>query len=265
MRIWAIANQKGGVGKTTTVVGLGGLLAENGYRVLLVDLDPHGSLTSYLGGNPDDIEYSTYNFFQHKGEIPEGLPDLVQVETKIKGLSIWPASTLLATVERRMSGQKGMGLVVAKALIEKWDEFDYVLIDTPPILGILMINALAACQRILLPVQTEHLAIKGLERMMRTLTMVMKSQGRNLDYLVVPTMFDQRTRASTQSLQILRNTYEECIWPSAISVDTKLREASKVGLPPAQYDRNSRGAKSYRSLLMHLTQHDVAPSLPQIS
>ena len=265
MRVWATANQKGGVGKTTTVVGLGGLLAERGHRVLMVDLDPHGSLTSYFGGNPDDIEYSTYNFFLHKGEIPIDLPDRIRIKTQKPDLYLWPASTLLATVERRMSSQSGMGLVVAKALKQQWDDYDYVLIDTPPILGILMINALAACQRILLPVQTEHLAIKGLERMMRTLTIVMKSQGRQLDYLVVPTMFDRRTHSSTQSLRILRNTHEDCIWSSAIPVDTKLRDASKAGIAPSDYDRNGRAVKAYRSLLKHLTQHDIEPVYPLIS
>ncbi|MBL4867368.1 MAG: ParA family protein [Pseudomonadales bacterium] len=265
MRVWATANQKGGVGKTTTVVGLGGLLAEAGHRVLLVDLDPHGSLTSYFGANPDEIEFSTYNFFQHNGDIPADLPNQIRLKTKNRGLDLWPASTLLATVERRMSTKSGMGLVVSKALIQQWDDYDYVLIDTPPILGILMVNALAACQRILLPVQTEHLAIKGLERMMRTLSMVMRSQGRDLDYIVVPTMFDRRTHSSMQSLRILRNTHEDCIWSSAIPIDTKLRDASKAGVPPSVYDRNSRAVKAYGSLLKYLLQHDIEPVHPQIS
>ena len=256
MKIWAVANQKGGVGKTTTVVGLGGLLAGAGQRVLLVDLDPHGSLTSYFRLNPDEIEQSVFQLFQHQGEVPRTLPRQLIVPTGSKRLDLLPASTRLATLERQAVNQGGAGLVISKTLAWLWDDYDVVLMDTPPILGVLLINALAACQYLLLPVQTEFLALKGLERMMRTLQMVMKSQKRDLPYCVVPTMFDRRTQASVGSLRLLRQTYEGHIWPAAIGIDTRLRDASKAGVPPNVYDSSSRGVKAYASLLKYLLTQD---------
>lgn len=255
MKVWAVANQKGGVGKTTTVVGLGGLLAEKGQRVLMIDLDPHGSLTSYFQYNPDELTHSVYQLFQHKGEVPAHLPRELILNTGFQGLDFLPASTSLAMLERQAVSQGGAGLVISKTIAWLWDDYDYVLMDTPPILGVLLINALAACQQLLLPVQTEFLAIKGLERMMRTLQMVMKSQKRELPYLVVPTMFDRRTQASVGSLRILRQTYDGHIWPSAIPEDTRFRDASKAGQPPSAYDAGSRGVAAYSSLLKYLMNH----------
>ncbi|RLU00502.1 ParA family protein [Ketobacter sp.] len=256
MKVWAVANQKGGVGKTTTVVGLGGLLAENGHRVLMIDLDPHGSLTSYFQYNPDEMSKSVYQLFQHKGDVPAHLPRELVLSTGYPRLDFLPASTSLAMLERQAVSQGGAGLVISKTIAWLWDDYDYVLMDTPPILGVLLINALAACQQLLLPVQTEFLAIKGLERMMRTLQMVMKSQKRELPYLVVPTMFDRRTQASVGSLRLLRQTYDGHIWPAAIPEDTRFRDASKAGKPPSAYDANSRGVAAYSSLLKYLMNRE---------
>ena len=263
MKVWAVANQKGGVGKTTSVVGLGGLLAERGHRVLMIDLDPHGSLTSYFQHNPDEMSKSVYQLFQHKGEVPSHLPPELILKTGFQQLDFLPASTSLAMLERQAVSQGGAGLVISKTLAWLWDDYDYVLMDTPPILGVLLINALAACQQLLLPVQTEFLAIKGLERMMRTLQMVMKSQKRELPYLVVPTMFDRRTQASVGSLRLLRQTYDGHIWPSAIPEDTRFRDASRAGQPPSVYDANSRGVAAYSSLLKYLLSHEPRLSAQQ--
>ena len=249
MRVWAVANQKGGVGKTTTAVSMGGLLASRGYRVLLVDLDSQGSMTTYFGYDPDIMAHSTYDLFQHKGKVPADLPTSLVKTTGCENLSLIPASTALAALERQLVGQDGMGLVISKSLAILWEDYDYVLIDSPPILGVLMINALAACEQLLIPVQTEFLAIKGLERMMRTLMMVMKSRSQPLSYTVIPTMFDRRTQASVSSLRTLKNSYGEHIWASAIPVDTRFRDASKAGKPPHLLDPNSRGVSAYESLL----------------
>ena len=172
MRIWSIANQKGGVGKTTSVVSLGGLLAERGARVLLIDLDPHGSLTSYFRYDPDSLETSLYDlFFNQRCKDLDYIRTVVK-PTSRKGVDLLPATTSLATLERQVSGQDGMGLVLAKTLAQLWDDYDYALLDTPPILGVLLVNALAACQRLVIPTQTEHLALKGLERMVHTLSLI---------------------------------------------------------------------------------------------
>jgi chromosome partitioning protein len=252
MHVWSIANQKGGVGKTTSVVSLGALLAEQGHRVLLFDLDPQGSLTSYFGHNPDEIPHSAFDLFMNEGKIPDEVLSNVIIKTTVEGMDMIPSSTALATLERNISQQEGMGLVVSKTLAKLWDDYDYALIDTPPLLGVLLINSLAACKKLLVPVQTEFLALKGLERMVNTIAMVMRSQKRDVDYIVIPTMFDRRTQASIKTLKTLREQHEGHIWHAAIPVDTKLRDASREGKAISQLDRNSRGARAYSLLLKTL-------------
>ncbi len=260
MRIWSIANQKGGVGKTTSVVALGGLLASQGKRVLMMDLDPHGSLTAYFRYDPDSIEHSAFDLFMHKGSVPADLPASLIVPTGCKNLSLLPASTAQATLERRMVGVEGMGLIISKALALLWDDYDYVLIDNSPSLGVLMINSLAASQHLLVPVQTEFLALKGLERMMHTLDMVIKSQRSGLEYTIVPTMFDRRTQASVQSLRALKQQWQDKVWKYAIPVDTKFRDASYQGIIPSQLDNMTHGVKAYRKLLEMILQSLNIPS-----
>lgn len=249
MRIWAVANQKGGVGKTTTVVTLGGLLAGRGKRVLVVDLDPHGSLTSWFGIDPDTVQPSVFDLFRHQGRIPEDLPASLVTRTSCPGLSLMPANTALATLERRLVGAEGMGLVVSRALARLWDDYDYVILDNTPSLGVLMVNALAAARHLIIPVQTEFLAIKGLERMLHTLQMIMRSQQNPLPYTIVPTMFDRRTQASIRSLNMLRKTYGDALWRFAIPVDTKFRDASQAGVVPSELAPGSRGVRAYTHLL----------------
>lgn len=257
MRIWSIANQKGGVGKTTSVVSLGGLLAERGARVLLVDLDPHGSLTSYFRYDPDSLETSLYDlFFNQRSKDLDYIRQVI-CPTSSKGVNLLPATTALATLERQVSGQDGMGLVLAKSLAQLWDDYDYALLDTPPILGVLLVNALAACRRLVIPTQTEHLALKGLERMVHTLKMVMSSQNRQLPYTIVPTLFDRRTQASLTTLKEMRQLYPQHLWQEAIPIDTKFRDASHEGLFPHEMDHLSRGVRAYRHLLAELDQEEV--------
>jgi len=254
VRIWAVANQKGGVGKTTTVVTLGGLLAARGKRVLVVDLDPHGSLTSWFGQDPDTLQHSVFDLFQHQGKVPDGLPAQLITETSCEGMSLLPASTALATLERRMVGVEGMGLIISRALAQLWDDFDYVLLDNTPSLGVLMVNALAAAQHLVVPVQTEFLAIKGLERMLHTLEMIMRSQKSQLTYTIVPTLFDRRTQASVKSLNALRKSYPDTLWRYTIPVDTKFRDASQAGVVPSAFANETHGVRAYRRLLDDLIE-----------
>ncbi|MCP5160373.1 MAG: ParA family protein [Hahellaceae bacterium] len=258
MRIWAIANQKGGVGKTTTTAALGGILAKKGKRVLVMDLDPHGSLTSYFGYDPDNIEHSAFDLFMYQGKVPEDLPRTLIVKTSMDGMRLMPASSALATLERRMVGVEGMGLIISRTLAILWDDYDYVLIDNSPSLGVLMINSLAAAQMLIMPVQTEFLAIKGLERMMHTLTMVMKSQKSKLEFLIVPTMFDRRTQASMQSLRTIKANWGDQVWRWAIPVDTKFRDASRAGIVPSALDATTHGVRAYEKLLETLLSREIA-------
>lgn len=252
MKVWAVANQKGGVGKTTTSIALAGLLADAGKRVVVVDLDPHGSMTSYFGHDPDTLEHSAFDLFLHQGNVPQGLPRQLLLPTSNQAIALLPSSTALATLERQSPGQSGLGLVIAKSLAQLGQEFDYAIIDSPPLLGVLMVNALAASHQLVIPVQTEFLAVKGLERMVSTLAMINRSRKQELPYSIVPTLFDRRTQASLSTLRALRNAYPEHLWPAYIPVDTRLRDASRAGVTPSQFDDKSRGVLAYRALLKHL-------------
>lgn len=255
MKVWAVANQKGGVGKTTSSIALAGLLADAGKRVLIVDLDPHGSMTSYFGHDPDSLEHSVFDLFLHQGNVPEGLPASLLLPTSHENIRLLPSSTALATLERQSPGQNGLGLVIAKSLAQLWNEFDHAIIDSPPLLGVLMVNAMAASQHLVIPVQTEFLALKGLERMVNTLKMVNRSRKQALPFTIVPTLFDRRTQASLGTLRVLRDTYPDTLWQAFIPVDTKLRDASRLGMVPSRNDGNSRGVIAYRALLKHLLAH----------
>lgn len=263
MKIWTVSNQKGGVGKTTSVVSLAGLLSAQGKRVLCIDLDPHGSLTSYFRMDPDTIDKGAYNLFRDSAAKRTLEPLNYIHNTQFDGLSIMPASTALATLDRKASQFEGLGLVIASALQKIEKSFDYVLIDSPPMLGVLMINALAACQHLIIPVQTEFLALKGLERMIRTLEMIQKSRHQSLQYTIVPTMFDKRTRASLSSLNSLRDKFGHQLWESYIPVDTQLREASRLGIPAPILVPKSRAVIAYSELLQSLQKLKTKLTLVQ--
>lgn len=258
MKVWAIANQKGGVGKTTTTIALAGLLGDAGKRVLVIDIDPHGSMTSYFGHDPDTLEHSVFNLFLHQGKVPDGLPRQLLLPTSHERIALLPASTALATLERQSPGKGGLGLVISRCLAQLWDDFDHVLIDSPPLLGVLMVNALAASQQLVIPVQTEFLALKGLERMLATLVMINRSRKQALPYSIVPTLFDRRTQASMSTLRLLREQHGDHLWQAYIPVDTRLRDASRAGLVPSRLEANSRGVLAYRALLKHLLTQQLA-------
>ena len=251
MKIWAIANQKGGVGKTTTTLTLGALLAARGKRVLLVDMDPHGSLTAYLGHDPDALPESVYEVIYHERPLAA-----VRRASAVDNLWLAPASPALATLDRQFGARQGGGVVLKKALARVRNDFDYVLMDCPPTLGILMINALAAAQFLIVPVQTEFLALKGLERMERTLAMIARAREA-LPYLIVPTLYDKRTRASREALELLHHHYSRHLWDLVIPVDTQFRDASKQGVPLTAMNPQARGVLAFSALLdTVLEMHD---------
>lgn len=252
MKIWTIAAQKGGVGKTTTTINLAGALLREGARVLLVDLDPHGSLTSYCGLNPDHVEPNLYEVFAaaaHDEICP--MKGLVH-GTKIVDLQIAPASSALVTLERRFGLKSGMGLALRRSLDTVAQDYDYCLVDCPPTLGILVINALVCCEQLIAPVQTEFLAEQSLDRLLLTLQMIERSRGAALPYLVVPTMFDRRTRAATETLNAIRARRELSQWDDVIPVDTQFREASRAGEPLTLRQPYARGSVAYQRLLAAL-------------
>ena len=260
MTIWAVANQKGGVGKTTTAVTLAGVMQKRGHRVLLVDLDPHGSLTSYFGVDPDEVDPSGYELFQQT----TGVQSVIR-KTRFEGLSFIAASSALATLDRQLGARDGMGLVIKRALDQVQAQFDLAIIDCPPMLGLLMVNALAACEQLLIPVQTEFLALKGLERMVHTLNMIQKARKQQLSYSIVPTFFDRRLKASIETLRTLRSSYASHIWDGVIPVDTQFREASRQGIPLSIARPSCRGSRAYAQLLDYLLERDQQQPTPRAS
>lgn len=252
MKIWSIANQKGGVGKTTTTVSLAGILAQKGERCLLLDADPHGSLSVYLGNDPDTHEGGLYQLFHEPGDCHRDLVKQQIISTDFENIDLLPASTAMAALDRQMGTKQGKGLVFSKSLACLHMDYDYVLIDCPPQLGILMVNALAVCEQLLVPVQTEFLALKGLERMVNTLHMIMQSRNATLSYTVIPTLYDKRTKASRGALQVLQEQYQDNLWPGVIPIDTQFREASCQGMPLSMFAPKAKGVVAYKNLLSHL-------------
>jgi chromosome partitioning protein len=248
--VWTVANQKGGVGKTTSAIALAGLLAEQGHRVLLVDTDPHASLSYYFGIESEDLELSVYDLFLQvftKEQIMQSL-----CPTHYDNIDILPATMGLATLDRSLGNKGGMGLVLKKVMRAIEDEYDYVLIDCPPILGVLMVNALAASDRIIVPVQTDFLALKGLDRMMKTLDIMQGQQSKPFKYTIVPTMFDKRTKASIMTYKKLQELYGDSLWPGVVPIDTNFRNASVAQKVPSDYAENSRGIIAYEHLLKYI-------------
>ena len=251
MVVWTVANQKGGVGKTTSTISLAGLLAEKGNRVLLVDTDPHASLSYYFGIESEDLDLSVYDLFLQVSTKEQIMQSLCP--THYSNIDILPATMGLATLDRSLGNKGGMGLVLKKAMDKIADEYDYVLIDCPPILGVLMVNALAACERIIVPVQTEFLALKGLDRMMKTLDIMQGEQTQPFKFTIVPTMFDKRTKASLMTYRKLQELYGAAVWPGVVPIDTNFRNASVSQKVPSDYAPSSRGIIAYSNLLKYLT------------
>lgn len=244
---WVIANQKGGVGKTTTVVSLAGVGAARGLKVLAVDLDPHGSLSSYLGVEAEHDSGLT-EVFRLAAEGREHPLDGAVRPTHVPNLDVIPAGMSLATIERRFGQKPGMGLVVDQALAGLRERYDRILVDCPPVLGMLLVNGIATADQVVVPVQTDPLALVGLERLDQTLAMMARGRGGARPRMIVPTMFDRRTRASWDTLVKLKTGWRDDLWWEVIPVDTQLRESSRRRMPVTLLGAPSRAGAAYERL-----------------
>lgn len=256
MNVWAVANQKGGVGKTTSVVTLAGLMAKEGVRVLVVDTDPHASLGYYLGIDSEEVPSSLYDIFMAKDALNRELVLQTVIPTSVVGLDLLPATMSLATLDQVLGHQDGMGLILRKALVCVEHDYDYVLIDCSPVLGVLMVNALAASQHIIVPVQTESLAIKGLTRMLKTMELMGRANGIQYSFSILPTMFDKRVKASPLALKLLEQQYSQHLWSGVIPVDTKFRDSSLQNIPAPQLSPSCRGVKAYDKFLSYIMEKE---------
>src|SRR3954449_9027580 len=240
-KVIAFANQKGGVAKTTTTLNLGVALAEQGNKVLLIDLDPQGNLTMSQGLNPDEIERSMFDVLVHRIPIDEVIAQ--------REVDIAVSSIDLAGAELALSSMMGRERALEKALAPVRDRYDYVLIDTPPSLGLLTINAFVAADGVLVPVQTEYLSLRGLVQLENTLSMVRENLNPRVEIIgILPTMFDKRLLHSREAVDILNENFGDLIFKTKIRKTVRFAEAPVKGQSVLGYDPTGDAADLYREL-----------------
>ena len=240
-RVLAFANQKGGVAKTTTTLNLGVAFAEEGLRVLLVDLDPQGNLTMSQGLNPDAIERSMFDVLVHRLPIQEVIQP-AEVDLAVSSID-------LAGAELALSSLIGRERALEKALLQVKDEYNYVLVDTPPSLGLLTINALVAASGVIVPVQCEYLSLRGLVQLENTLTMIRENLNPNVEIEgILPTMYDGRTLHAREAVEILQENFGELVFNTKIRKTIRYAEAPVKGSSVLKYDPTGSAAEAYRDL-----------------
>jgi len=243
MKIVAVANQKGGVGKTTTSVNLASCVADAGFKVLLIDMDPQGNASSGVGFERDLCEVSIYHAL-----LGQKAPDEVVYATDYDNLLLIPSTTDLAGAEIELVDQEDREFVLRDRLEELEREFDYVFLDCPPSLGLLTINALVAADTVLVPIQTEYYALEGLGHLLHTISLIHEHLNPTLEIEgILLTMYDARTNLSEQVADEVVGHFGELVFETVIPRNVKLSEAPSFGQPISSYDRGSRGAKSYIS------------------
>src|ERR1700758_1244444 len=240
-RVIAFANQKGGVAKTTSTLNLGVALAERGKRVLAVDLDPQGNLTMSQGWNPDEIERSLFDVLVHKLPITEVV--------RHSEIDVAVSSIDLAGAELALASMIGRERALEKALAPVREHYDYILIDTPPSLGLLTINALVAADGVIVPVQTEYLSLRGLVQLENTLSMVRENLNPEVRIIgIVPTMYDKRLTPSREADEILRENFGDLVYATRIRKTVRFAEAPVKGASVLAYEPDGEAAALYRDL-----------------
>ena len=243
-RIIAVANQKGGVGKTTTAINLAACLAEAGKKVLTIDLDPQGNMTSGLGVDKNEVENTVYELMLDECSVKESMTDTI-----VDGMKIIPSNVNLAGAEIELLGINEKEYILKNAVDYIRDDYDFIIIDCPPSLNMLTINAMTTADSVLVPIQCEYYALEGLSQLMHTIDLV--QQRLNPDLLIegiVFTMYDVRTNLSVKVVENVRSYLDTKIYDTLIPRNIRLAEAPSHGLPINMYDSRSAGAESYRLL-----------------
>ena len=240
-KIISVANQKGGVGKTTTTVNLAASLGALEKKVLLVDADPQANATSSLGLNNDDFEINIYQVFEHIGDIKKSI-----IKTNSPNLFIIPSHIDLVAVEIELVDKPNREMMLKSALNKVSDEFDYILIDCPPSLGLITLNALSASNSIIIPIQCEYFALEGLGKLLNTIKSIQKIHNNSLEIEgMLLTMYDSRLRLSKQVVEEVKKHFYNMVFNTIISRNVRLGESPSFGETIINYDASSKGANNY--------------------
>lgn len=243
-RIIAIANQKGGVGKTTTAINLSSCLASLGKKVLSLDLDPQGNMTSGLGLDKDEVENSIYELIIGDAEVEECI-----YENVIENLDVLPSNIDLSAAEIELSGVENKEFIIKNEVKKIKDRYDFIIIDCPPALSMLTINAMTTADSVLVPIQCEYYALEGLSQLIHTIELVQERLNPSLKMEgVVFTMYDARTNLSLQVVENVKDNLEQNVYKTIIPRNIRLAEAPSYGMPINIYDPKSAGAESYMLL-----------------
>ena len=252
-KIIAIANQKGGVGKTTTSINLSSCLAELGKKVLLVDIDPQGNATSGVGIIKQNLENTIYELFLEECTVSECLTKSV-----VDNLNVLPSNVNLSGAEIDLIGVEGREFILKETLEKIRDLYEYIIIDCPPSLNVLTVNAMAAADSVIVPIQCEYYALEGLSQLIHTIDLVKDRLNNNLEIEgVVFTMYDARTNLSLQVVENVKENLQQNIYKTIIPRNVRLAEAPSYGQPITIYDPRSTGAESYRLLAEEVINREV--------
>ncbi len=247
-KIVAVANQKGGVGKTTTAINLAACIALKGYKTLVIDSDPQGNASSGLGVNRDRLRYCIYDLIINRVPVQE-----VICSTRIKNLDIIPATIQLAGAEVELAARDSRENYLKDAIQSITSRYDWIVIDCPPSLGILTLNALNAAESVIIPLQCEYYALEGLSQLINTISLVKKRMNRDLRIEgIVFTMFDARTNLSIQVVDQVKSHFKRQVYRTIIPRNVRLSEAPSHGKPIVIYDPRSRGAEVYQDLAVEV-------------
>lgn len=243
-RVIAIANQKGGVGKTTTTINLSACLAEKGKKILVIDTDPQGNTTSGFGLEKNDIENTIYELLLGEISIEESI-----IKNAVEGVDIIPSNVNLAAVEIELIGVDKKEFILRNEVEWVKDRYDFIIIDCPPSLSLLTINSMTTADTVLVPIQCEYYALEGLSQLIHTINLVQERLNPNLQIEgVVFTMYDVRTNLSNQVVENVKENLDTKIYETMIPRNIRLAEAPSYGIPINMYDSKSAGAESYRKL-----------------
>ena len=243
-RIIAIANQKGGVGKTTTAINLSACLAEKGKKVLAIDMDPQGNMTSGLGVDKDSVEKTVYDLIIGEAQIEE-----IICKEVLENLDVLPTNIDLSAAEIELIGIENKEYIIKNEVEKVKENYDFIIIDCPPSLSMLTINAMTTADSVLVPIQCEYYALEGVSQLIHTIELVKERLNSNLEIEgVVFTMYDARTNLSLQVVENVKDNLNQNIYKTIIPRNIRLAEAPSYGMPINQYDPKSSGAESYRLL-----------------